>query len=150
MSIVQIIPIPSNKIIEEEDDLISIILKSIEEHGYSLQNDDVLVIASKVVSVVEKRIRKYEDISPTKEAQVIGKRAHISPEFTQIILDEMPEEMLETAFDTASEVLEKIEKKEFEENRDSCYSYGKSCPYYRYCRTEGHDISGLVCMRNKK
>ncbi len=88
MSIVQIIPILSNKIIEEEDDLISVVLKSIEEQGYALQNDDILVIASKVVSVVEKRIRKYEDISPTKEAQVIGKRAHISPEFAQIILDE--------------------------------------------------------------
>jgi coenzyme F420-0:L-glutamate ligase len=88
MSITQIIPIPSIKIIEEEDDLVSVILKSIEEQGYALQNDDVLVIASKVVSVVEKRIRKYEEISPTKEAQVIGKKAHISPEFAQIILDE--------------------------------------------------------------
>ncbi len=88
MSIVQIIPIPSNKIIEEEDDLVSVVLKSIEDQGHALQNDDILVIASKVVSVVEKRIRKYEDISPTKEAKVIGKRARISPEFAQIILDE--------------------------------------------------------------
>lgn len=88
MSIVKIIPIRSNKIIEEEDDLITVILKSIEEQDYALQNDDILVIASKVISVVEKRIIKYEDISPTEEAQIICKDAHISPEFTQIILDE--------------------------------------------------------------
>ena len=88
MSIVQLIPIPSIKIIEEKDDLVTVILQSIEEQGYDLRNDDVLVIASKVVSVVEKRIKKYENISPTKEAKIIGKKAHIPSEFAQVILDE--------------------------------------------------------------
>jgi len=88
MSIVQLIPIHSIKIIEENDDLVSVILQSIEKQGYDLKIDDILVIASKVVSVVEKRIKKCEDITPTNEAQIVGKKANISSEFAQVILDE--------------------------------------------------------------
>ncbi|MHA1200409.1 MAG: coenzyme F420-0:L-glutamate ligase [Candidatus Heimdallarchaeaceae archaeon] len=88
MSQIQIIPIPSIKIIEMKDDLFSILLESLKQSSIQLENDDILVIASKVVAVSEENIVFYSSINPSAEAIEIAKKAHMDPEFAQVILDE--------------------------------------------------------------
>jgi coenzyme F420-0:L-glutamate ligase len=88
MSIIEIIPIKSMKLIEEEDDLITILNQSLELAGVSFEDDDILVIASKVISVVEGRIVKYDSVKFGKLAEKLGKKAKIPPEFAQLILNE--------------------------------------------------------------
>ncbi|MHA1954364.1 MAG: coenzyme F420-0:L-glutamate ligase, partial [Candidatus Heimdallarchaeaceae archaeon] len=58
----EIIPVRSVKIIEEEDDLLTVLSQSLENQNISLKDDDILVIASKVISVVEGRIISYDSV----------------------------------------------------------------------------------------
>ncbi len=85
---IQIIPVPSVKIIEVKDDLLSILFDSLSENKIHLENDDILVIASKVVAVAEDNIVHYSTVTPSIEAIELAKEAHMDPEFAQVILDE--------------------------------------------------------------
>ncbi|MHA1224289.1 MAG: coenzyme F420-0:L-glutamate ligase [Candidatus Heimdallarchaeaceae archaeon] len=85
---VHIIPIKSYKIIDESDDLLEVLFTSLEKTNVKLEDGDILVIASKVVSVVEKRKKHFSEIEPSKEAKMLAKKAKIPPEFSQIILEE--------------------------------------------------------------
>lgn len=84
----EIIPIPSYKLVEESDDLLSILEESLGASEMEFEDDDILVIASKVVAVVEAGIVSYSSIKPSKKAIELAKNAHMEPEFAQIILDE--------------------------------------------------------------
>jgi hypothetical protein len=53
-----------------------------------------------------------------------------------IIMDTIPETTINDTFDGITNVFHGIEAKEFEQNFDSCYNYGRKCQYYGYCRTK--------------
>ncbi|MHA2308485.1 MAG: coenzyme F420-0:L-glutamate ligase [Candidatus Heimdallarchaeaceae archaeon] len=84
----EIIPVRSVKIIEEEDDLLTVLSQSLENQNISLKDDDILVIASKVISVVEGRIISYDSVEYGELAEKLGIAAKIPPEFAQLILNE--------------------------------------------------------------
>lgn len=88
MESITIIPIKSKKIIEPTDDLVNVLLESVNECGLTLQNNDIIVIASKVVSVIEGQIVRFSDVVPSPLAKELAKKAKIPPEFAQVILDE--------------------------------------------------------------
>ncbi|MCK5142121.1 MAG: coenzyme F420-0:L-glutamate ligase, partial [Candidatus Heimdallarchaeota archaeon] len=50
---IEIIAVPSHKIIEETDDIFDILVESMQSKSIFFQENDVLVVASKVVSVAE-------------------------------------------------------------------------------------------------
>ncbi|NPD89456.1 MAG: coenzyme F420-0:L-glutamate ligase [Asgard group archaeon] len=84
----EIIPIKSVKIIKEDDDLLFILNQSLENQKITLMDDDILVIASKVISVVEGRIISYDTVKYGELAEKLGCEAKIPPEFAQLILNE--------------------------------------------------------------
>ena len=88
MSKLEIIPVKSHKILEEGDDLVTILFESLKQENLSLEEKDILVVASKIVSVVENRIVHYSSIEPTKLAKKLAIKAKIDPEFAQVILEE--------------------------------------------------------------
>lgn len=88
MSSLEIIPIPSNKLIEEDDDFFSILVKSLKINEIEFQDDDIFVIASKVVAVTEGSTVSFSSVNPTDEAVDLAQDAHMEPEFAQVILDE--------------------------------------------------------------
>ncbi len=90
----EIIPIESNKILEEDDDLVSVLFESMKQENLSFEENDILVVASKIVSVVENRIVHYSSITPTKLAEKLAVKARIDPEFAQVILDETDDEYI--------------------------------------------------------
>ncbi|MHA1418502.1 MAG: coenzyme F420-0:L-glutamate ligase [Candidatus Heimdallarchaeaceae archaeon] len=85
---IEIIAIPSHKIIEETDDLFDILVDSMQSKSIIFQENDVLVIASKVVSVTEGKVVSYTEVSPSTLAKKLAEQMHTAAEFTQIILDE--------------------------------------------------------------
>jgi RecB family exonuclease len=77
--------------------------------------------------VVEKKIRKREPRTRTN-----------------LIIDEIPEKLLDETFQMYDNVLEGIQNEEFDKNYESgCYFYGKPCPYFRYCKSNGKKMDGL-------
>ena len=88
MPSLQIIPIKSDKIIEETNDLITILSESMNRDNLSFEENDILIVASKVVSVVEKRIVHFSVIQPSEHAKILANKAKIPPEFAQVILEE--------------------------------------------------------------
>ena len=88
MPSIEIIPIPSVKIIEIKDNLILTLFESLKQINMQFEDNDILVIASKIVAVAEGNIRFYDSIEPTGEAIELAEKAHIDPEFAQVILEE--------------------------------------------------------------
>ena len=66
---------------------------------------------------------------------------------SQIIKDYIPEQQFEETFDNLSEVFYNINEGKFEKNLDSCFQYGKKCPYYDFCRDGSTE--GLVDLGSK-
>jgi coenzyme F420-0:L-glutamate ligase/coenzyme F420-1:gamma-L-glutamate ligase len=68
------------------DDLAAIIVNSMHDHA--LTNEDVVVIAHKVVSKAEGRIRALTDVQPTEQAVGLAQTLDKDPRHVQTVLDE--------------------------------------------------------------
>jgi hypothetical protein len=53
----------------------------------------------------------------------------------QILTGTIDEAKKDLLFERINDILDKIENKEFQQNRDNCFQYGRKCPYYDHCRT---------------
>ena len=64
----------------------------------------------------------------------------------QILVEDIIEEKKDLHFNDICDILVKIENEEFEEDRDSCFQYGRKCVYFDYCRSDKNDrdIKGLI------
>lgn len=52
----------------------------------------------------------------------------------QIVKGEVTEEFKDEIFEEISDVMADMNEKEFPVNWDSCFQFGKKCPYYQFCR----------------
>ena len=50
------------------------------------------------------------------------------------IIDEVPEEQSEKAFETLDKALSDIKAEKFDKNEKSCYKFGKPCEYWNFCK----------------
>jgi coenzyme F420-0:L-glutamate ligase/coenzyme F420-1:gamma-L-glutamate ligase len=66
------------------DDLAALIV----EHAESLRNGDVVVVAQKVVSKAEGRIRTLTDVTPSERAIALAHRLDADARMVQVVLDE--------------------------------------------------------------
>jgi coenzyme F420-0:L-glutamate ligase/coenzyme F420-1:gamma-L-glutamate ligase len=66
------------------DDLAALIV----EHAGPLQSGDVVVVAQKVVSKAEGRIRTLTDVTPSDQAVALARNLEADPRLVQVILDE--------------------------------------------------------------
>jgi len=88
MNKVELFPVKSIELVREGTDLISLIINSIESAKLELQDDDVLVVASKIVAIAEGRVINLKSVHYSKKASKLAKKARIPPQFAQLILDE--------------------------------------------------------------
>ncbi|KXB08365.1 hypothetical protein AKJ55_01135 [candidate division MSBL1 archaeon SCGC-AAA382M17] len=77
-------------LIEPGEDLVEIILESIESEE-KLRDNDVLVIASSAVSTAQKRIREIPEATPSDEAKELSRKSGLDEKFIEIILRESDE-----------------------------------------------------------
>ena len=77
--------------VEPGMDLAGLIKTSLEANHMALVDDDVLVVAQKVVSKAEGRVFKLADVEPSAEAIKRGRETGKDPALVQLILDESNE-----------------------------------------------------------
>lgn len=68
---------------------------------------------------------------------------------TQFIVDEIPQSMVDLVLENVDSVKKCIENGVFPRNFSACVNkYGKTCPYYNYCRN--NDSTGLTIMPERE
>ena len=73
------------------DDLAALIATASQAQTLNITSDDVLVIAHKVVSKAEGRIRHLADVRPTPKASELARALNKNPSLVQVVLDESRE-----------------------------------------------------------
>ncbi len=77
--------------VQPGDDLAELIVYGMESMGEKLQDDDVVVIAQKVVSKAENRYLNLVDVVPSEEASKLAIEVDKDPRKVQAVLDESNE-----------------------------------------------------------
>ncbi len=77
--------------IQVGDDLVKIIWEALEENGMILMDNDIIVIAQKIVSKAEGRLVRLSEIKPSQEAQELAVATSKDPRIVELILQESNE-----------------------------------------------------------
>ncbi len=83
--------VPNIPLIHEGDDLAALILAGLEGARLALQDGDIVVVAQKVVSKAEGRLRRLADVTPGPQALALSDETRKDPRMVQVILDETRE-----------------------------------------------------------
>ena len=85
---IQVIPISISVDIKYHDNLDDLILKSLNDAQQELLDNDILVIAHKIVSKAEGRIKSLQDINPSAKSISISHENDKDPRLVELILNE--------------------------------------------------------------
>jgi len=88
LTLTPLIDIP---LIRQGDNLADILLESLQVTEITLQKDDILVIAQKIVSKAEGRMFDLKTVKPSKEALEIAEHSEKDPRVVELILQESSE-----------------------------------------------------------
>jgi coenzyme F420-0:L-glutamate ligase/coenzyme F420-1:gamma-L-glutamate ligase len=91
MKSLNLTPLHSIPVIRPGDDLAQIILASSQSSRIALQDHDILVITSKIVSKTEGRLVNLSEIKPSKEALGLATRSDKDSRLVELILQESRE-----------------------------------------------------------
>ncbi len=75
-------------LVVEGDDISAMILDACRQQGLALADDDIVVVAQKIVSKAEGRLVRLADVEPGPEAVRLAAATEKPPELVQLILDE--------------------------------------------------------------
>lgn len=78
-------------LVEPGDDLAQLLASSLDANGLSLEADDVLVLAQKIISKAEGRYVRFADVTPSAEAIELAEQADKDPRQAELILRESAE-----------------------------------------------------------
>ncbi len=78
--------LPNIPLIQRGDDLAAIILRGLRDANIELQNNDVLVLAQKIVSKAEGRMVRLRDVTPSPQAIELSKQANKDARFCEVVL----------------------------------------------------------------
>jgi coenzyme F420-0:L-glutamate ligase/coenzyme F420-1:gamma-L-glutamate ligase len=83
--------LPGLPLVEPGDDVAQLLIASIESAQVGLRDDDVIVIAQKIVSKAENRYRRLCDVVVSAQAREWARQCDKDPALVQLILDESVE-----------------------------------------------------------
>ncbi len=75
-------------LIKPGDDISKFIVETAKRNGLKIENDDVIVVAQKIVSKSENRLVRLKEIVPSQEARRVAKITKKSPKFVHLVLEE--------------------------------------------------------------
>ena len=78
-------------LIRQGNDLADILVNALRETNIEIQNDDVLVLAQKIVSKAEGRMVNLTDVTPTEQAKELAPQLEKDPRLVELILQESNE-----------------------------------------------------------
>jgi coenzyme F420-0:L-glutamate ligase/coenzyme F420-1:gamma-L-glutamate ligase len=84
-------PLQHIPLIRQGDDLADIILNSLRETNLELQDNDILVLAQKIVSKAEGRMANLADVTPSQRAIELGAQTEKDPRLVELMLRESNE-----------------------------------------------------------
>ena len=76
------------RIIKTGDDMVEVILQSLQEQNLKLENNDILAVTSKIIACAEGRVVKLSDVKPSDRAEEFARQFSLQPEFAELILRE--------------------------------------------------------------
>jgi coenzyme F420-0:L-glutamate ligase / coenzyme F420-1:gamma-L-glutamate ligase len=88
MSGLQVLPVEGLPEIEPGDQLADLIVEGLRRGAMPLEQGDVLVVAQKVVSKAEGRLRRLGEVTPGAPARRLAMRLKADPRMIQVVLDE--------------------------------------------------------------
>ncbi len=74
------------RLIKPKDDLVGVILHAISEQKLTIDDGDVLVFASKVVSMAQGRLTRLDTTNPSEEAEKLAEKYELEPGFAEVVL----------------------------------------------------------------
>ncbi len=83
--------VPKFPLIGAGDDIGQIIYQRSKEDGFTFENNDIVVIASKIVSKAENAIVRLSDIEPGEKAQALSRETGRDARLCQVYLNESAE-----------------------------------------------------------
>ena len=84
-------PLPGIPLIRRDDNLADILVKKLSPSNINVQDDDILVIAQKIVSKAEGRAANLKTIHPSPRAQALARETNKDPRLVELILQESNE-----------------------------------------------------------
>ncbi len=78
-------------LVKPGDDLVALILESVKKNNLPLQNNDVIVLAQKIVSKSENRYIDLKRITPSQAAIDLAKKSNKDPRAMEVLLGESKE-----------------------------------------------------------
>lgn len=91
MAKIEFIAIPNIPIVNVGDDIAQIIVNKCEENNIQICDNDIIVIAQKIVSISENAIVDLNQVVPSKQAIEMAELTGRSPEECQVFIDESTE-----------------------------------------------------------
>jgi coenzyme F420-0:L-glutamate ligase len=73
------------------DDIIKVILESIDSAGLKIEDRDVLVVSDKIVATSEGRIINFDSVKPGRKAKELAKKYSLEPPYVELVLKEAEE-----------------------------------------------------------
>jgi coenzyme F420-0:L-glutamate ligase / coenzyme F420-1:gamma-L-glutamate ligase len=86
-----ITPLQNIPLIRQDDNLADILLKSLLDTKIELQNNDILVLAQKIVSKAEGRMRNIADVVPSARALELAEKSQKDARIVELMLQESNE-----------------------------------------------------------
>jgi coenzyme F420-0:L-glutamate ligase len=74
--------------VKPSDNLVEVVLESLRAQQLSLEDNDILALASKIVSYSQGRIVKLSEVKPSAKAKKLAKEYSLEPEFAELLLRE--------------------------------------------------------------
>jgi coenzyme F420-0:L-glutamate ligase/coenzyme F420-1:gamma-L-glutamate ligase len=84
-------PLPGIPMIQPGDDIAGIVSQALDRAAIRLQDQDVLVVAQKIVSKSEGRHIRLRDVSPSERALTLAQHTGKNPRLVEVILSESRE-----------------------------------------------------------
>ncbi len=81
----RVVPLRS-RVIRRGDDLVALLLESIDAAGETLEDGDIIAVADKVIAHVKGRIIDYSSIRPSEKAVKLAREAGLEPGFAELVL----------------------------------------------------------------
>ncbi|MDN5845482.1 MAG: coenzyme F420-0:L-glutamate ligase [Candidatus Nitrosocosmicus sp.] len=85
---ISIFPVQINKNIEPNDDLSKIIIESLQSNNLQMCDNDIIVVAQKIVSKSENRLRDLRDVIPSPKSIRLAQFHNKDPRLIELILSE--------------------------------------------------------------
>jgi hypothetical protein len=127
---------------EEDDELILVV-----DFVAKLKDGRVVTFDNKTTGDVKKNYPKnsvqksqqlsiYAEFADNNLAGYIAMQKKLKDDkiVWNIIVDEIPDEQIETAFNKVDDALRAIKREEFDKNEKGCFSFGKLCEYAGLCK----------------